>query len=123
MGSDFIFSNIFITTMKRITLIASIVILLSACASQFGVANLGSKVKQLEIGMTKKEVIKVLGTSYDIIGAGRTPQGTEETIRYSGLNAYGYYVFHFLDNELMEFYHEVPPQPIEQNVNIKHDHD
>lgn len=106
--------------MKRIMLIASLIILLSGCASQFGVANLGSKVRQIEIGMTKKEVVKILGTSYDVVGAGWREQGKEEVIKYYGLNAYGYYVFHFLDNELMEFYHEMPPQPIDHNVNINH---
>lgn len=109
--------------MKRIALIAFLMVLLSACASTFGVANLGSKVKKVEVGMTKSEVVKILGNSYDFVGSSRTPHGVEETITYSGLNSVGYYVFHFLDNELMEFYMETPMKPLEQNINIKSSHD
>ena len=101
---------------KNILILFSTIILVS-CASTFGTANLGSRVKQLEPGMTKQEVCNVLGNAYDLIGSGFTQEGKEETLKYYGLNGPNY-VFHFVDNTLVEFYREHIPQPMQQNVTI-----
>lgn len=81
--------------------------------SSCGTWNMGSKVKQLEMGMTKKEVVRVLGNGYTALGGIATPDGNLETIRYTDPIA-GWYVVRFLDGKLVEWFideNPVPPTP------------
>ncbi len=101
--------------MKKIIAILILVLTLSSCA---GTMNLGSKVKQVEIGMSKHEVISKLGKSYDVKGAVKTPDGTLETINYYD-SLYGYsYIFNFLNGDLVEWYYE----PAAPQTNNEHHH-
>lgn len=96
--------------MKKIITILVLVFTLSACA---GTMNLGNKVKQIEVGMSKHEVISKLGKSYDMKGAVKTPDGTLETISYYD-SLYGYsYIFNFLDGDLVEWYYEPMSTPVD----------
>lgn len=100
--------------MKKIILISILTIILASCTTTM---NLGSRIKQLELGMTKQQTIAILGNAYDVIGSGFTQDGKEETLLFTGLNGPSY-VIHFLDNKLVEFYLQRYPQPMQQNVTI-----
>ena len=83
--------------------------LLASCASTFGVANLGSKVKKLELGMSKKEALNILGKTYDVVAVSQTPEGNVEILSFFGTNG-PTYIVHFLDGKLVE-YHLDRPMP------------
>jgi len=80
-------------------------ILFSSCGSTM---NMGSKMKRVEIGMTKKEVINILGNTYDVVAARDTPDGPLEVVRYTGMTIDGYYTYiiNFIDGRLVEWFVE-----------------
>lgn len=101
--------------MKKIILALIIVFALSSCGSTKDAMNLGSNLKKVEVGMTKKEVISVLGKSYSPKGGVQTPNGVVDIISYEDINGQKY-SFHFLEGELVEWYKEDafrqhPPRP------------
>lgn len=102
--------------MKKILLAIIFTLVLTSC----GTVNLGGKVKNVEIGMTKHELTSKLGKSYNVKGAVKTPDGTLETISYYDA-LYGFtYIFNLLDGKLVEWYEERPmPAP---EVVVKHNH-
>lgn len=79
-------------------------------------ANLGSKMNKLELGMTKKEAIKIVGDSYKSLGAISTYEGNLETIRYESTWTEEYYVVRFLDGKLVEWFVE----PIKRQSSSHH---
>lgn len=101
--------------MKNFKLYAAVVML--TCCTLFyscgTTMNMGSKLKKIEIGMTKQEVINILGNTYDVVAARDTPDGTLEILRYTGMTIDGYYPYlvNFLDGKLVEWFMEsaVPP--------------
>lgn len=92
--------------------ILTCVISLSSC----GTWNLSSKMKQLELGMTKQEVIHILGNNYSTIGAIATPDGNLETVFYTGDGVTsGDYTVRYLDGKLFEWFAGRPvtgPAPV-----------
>ncbi|WP_165022609.1 MULTISPECIES: hypothetical protein [unclassified Dysgonomonas] len=84
-----------------------LVIVLTSCASTFGVANLNSKIKKLELGMTKKEALSIVGKEYDLVVASQTADGRLEVLRFTPV-AGRIYLLHFLNGELVEYHEEVP---------------
>lgn len=74
-----------------------------------GTSNLGSKIRKVEIGMTKKEVVSILGNSQDILRAVQTPEGTLEVWKYTHALSADMYILHFLDNKLVEWFKEIDP--------------
>ena len=93
---------------KRTLLSLLLICILSSCASTFGIVSLGSKMKQLEIGMTKAETLSILGNTYDVIAASQTPDGKLEVLRFVGMNS-GFYTIYLLDSKLVEW-HEGSPR-------------
>ena len=90
---------------------------LSSC----GVWSLDSKVKQLRLGMTKQEVVSVLGARYTHLEAIAVPEGDLETIAYSD-NLYGNsYTIRFLNNKLVEWFAGIPDRsPVPVAVPVPH---
>lgn len=101
--------------MRRIILVILTAFIITAC----GTMNLTGKVKKVEIGMTKHEVVNILGNSFNAKGGVLTPEGAIETISYYD-SIYGTtYIFNFLDGKLVEWFEErLPPQ----NDNGEHRH-
>ena len=100
--------------MKKVRFLASLVVL--SCALSFsscGTMNLGTKLKSVEIGMTKQEVRNILGNGYDVVAARDTPDGALEVWRYYNATIDGSipYIVNFLDGKLVEWYKEVPHPP------------
>jgi hypothetical protein len=98
--------NMIMKNFKSFTAIAMIIccILFSSCGVT-GSMNMGRKIKNVEIGMTKKEVIDILGNTYEVMAARDTPDGTLEVLRYSGFWGHTYIV-NFVDGKLVEWFVE-----------------
>lgn len=85
-----------------------LVLLFTACGtSTLGVKNLDEKVKKLEIGMSKKQTLKILGKDYDLVAVSKTPEGNLETLRFVSVVG-TIYIVNILDGEFVEFYVEKP---------------
>ncbi|MDU1904806.1 MAG: hypothetical protein E6772_08485 [Dysgonomonas sp.] len=97
--------------MKKIFTLLLSVVILTSCASAFGIADLGSRVKKLELGMSKREALGILGNTYDVQVASRTGDGDLEILKFTSMTSYNYLV-HFLDGRLVEWHKDIPPQPI-----------
>ncbi len=95
--------------MKKVRFLASLIILFCALSfSSCGTMNLGTKLKSVEIGMTKNEVTSILGNSYDVVAARDTPDGALEVWRYHNVTMEGAipYIVNFLDGRLVEWFRE-----------------
>lgn len=83
-------------------------LLLTACGSMIQSMQMDSKIKEIELGMTRKEVIARLGNDYEAVGAGVTPHGTFEKISYYTYSmtdgSEGYYILTFREGRLVEWY-------------------
>lgn len=90
------------------------VFIFAACGS----SSLTNKARNLEIGMTKKEVINVMGKGFTTLAARQTPEGALETIRYENIVEYPY-IISFLDGKLVEWYVD-EPRPENQHQHQHH---
>lgn len=89
-------------------------ITLTACGYVKDVWNMDSNVRKIELGMSKKQVISIMGKYYEIVGARKTEYGNVETIRYSYSNANNIrtsYLLSFEDGKLVEWFQEKLPLP------------
>lgn len=96
-------------TLLSILLAVTLILSFTACSSSLMV----NKVKKLEIGMTKKEVINTMGKDYTTLAARQTPDGALETIRYESITPYPNdysYIISFLDGKLVEWHIDEPRQ-------------
>ncbi len=84
--------------MKKILIILLYVFVLYSCAT----TALNKSVKKVELGMTKKEIVKIMGKTYNSSGAVKTPEGNLETIKYTDTTTSGY-TFHFLNDKLVKW--------------------
>ena len=97
---------------RSLLCIFSIVLLFSCITTK-----LESGLQKLELGMTKQNVISVLGKGYKILGSGTTPDGDLETWIYTDGNVIAgstseRIVLNFLDGRLDEWHREyLPPKP------------
>lgn len=67
-------------------------------------------VKKVELGMTKQEVIKIMGKDYSRSAAFVGDDNSDmELIRYEGIREYDY-LFTFRNNKLIEWHEEIKPQ-------------
>lgn len=95
------------STMIRKTLCFIMLILcLSACSSFVSTWNFSSNVKRVCQGMTKEQVISIMGKSYNVEEAVNRPNGYVEAISYNTDEAY--YLFKFTDDRLEEWHRESP---------------
>jgi len=90
--------------MKKIlfTLLCSFILI--SC----GTTSFVDRAKKLELGMTKREVISVMGNDFRVISASKTPEGDLEILRYVATVSYTDYVIYLLDGKLVEWHEENP---------------
>lgn len=91
---------------------------LTSCASY----KIETKMQNIELGMSKKKVVSILGKNYDAVGAGITPEGAFERISYpfsTLMNEDGYYILSFKDNVLVEWFKDKTPKGQQQH---QHNH-
>ena len=78
--------------------------LLTSCGTLMQPYQMDSKMKNIELGMTKKKVISILGKDFESAGARisyKTASMTE--------NTEGYYLLSFKDGKLVEWFKEKYP--------------
>ena len=87
--------------------------LLTSCGTLMQPYQMDSKMKDIELGMTKKKVISILGKDFESAGARMTSEGSIETISYKTAsmteNTEGYYLLSFKDGKLVEWFKEKYP--------------
>lgn len=83
---------------RKLIFVTLVLFTLSSCSILF--PTLDKKVGNLELGMSKKEVLNVVGKSYELVGASMTPEGTAETILLKDKKSSNY-VLSFLENKLV----------------------
>lgn len=75
------------------------ILLLTSCGTLMQPYQMDSKMKDIELGMTKKEVISILGKDFESAGARMTSESSIETISYKTTsmteNTEGYYLLSF----------------------------
>lgn len=90
--------------MKKTMLTFILVFSLWACGSYVNTFNMNANLKKIELGMTKKEVISIMGNHYSNQGALRTFDGRDlESLRYESVYDY-YIIFNFENGQLVEWY-------------------
>lgn len=83
--------------------------LMTACGVIKDAWNLDQNINKVELGMSKKQIVSLLGNGFTPIGAVDTEEGQIETIRYdysSTQTHITYYIFNFKDGKLSEWHRE-----------------
>ncbi len=98
--------------MKKIVCLCIAILLLSSCAA----SRFESKIKEVELGMSKRKVVSILGTGYEPAGARMTIDGPVETISYRATSLIrgeeDCYILSFQNGKLVEWFKEIyPVQP------------
>lgn len=88
------------------------------CSSIKDAWNADSNIKKVEIGMTKSQVVSIMGNSYDSAGARKSYNGTtQEAIKYV-VNEDVWYMLYFEDGKLVEWFKDKPrPTRPQHNTN------
>ena len=104
--------SLFLKKMKWLYVLLA-TFLLTSCGTLMQPYQMDSKMKDIELGMTKKKVISILGKDFESAGARMTSEGSIETISYKTAsmteNTEGYYLLSFKDGKLVEWFKEKYP--------------
>lgn len=82
--------------MKKLFFILVISLSIISCET----TNLVNKTKRLKLGMTKKELILLMGKDFKIVSASRTPDGDLEVISYNIISEESNYIMYLLNGKL-----------------------
>ncbi len=96
-----------IKLLKRTVLIALFSFVLVSCAT------VQSGMQGVQLGMNRQEVVKKLGSDFQVVSMVQTDQGGLEILRFTDQVAQdgtfvtkGYYILHFLNGKLVESHYE-----------------
>lgn len=101
--------------MNKIKFLSIIIVgILSSFTFSSCKTSLDKHVRDLQLGMTKMEIVDKFGKKYEIVKLERTDKGDEEVFRYPVYSKQGgknkvvekYYVFSLLNNELVKYSNE-----------------
>ncbi len=93
-----------------ITIIGLLAVILSSCSGVRIATMRQSKMEQLELGMSKSQVVNILGSSYSIAQKEINNTDTIEVISYRNVPFdEEFYLFRFKDNKLEKWYREFQP--------------
>lgn len=103
-----------------------IVILLTI---QLSCSTVRTGVQQVQLGMSKQEVLDKIKSSYELVSMIQTPQGSIEAVRFENWVAQGgehtlkgHYVLHFLNDRLVELnYEEILLRPNKPHRGVRHE--
>lgn len=91
--------------MKKLIAIAFFVLLVASCATSKYTSPRG-----VRLGMTKEDVVELVGKSCRMVSAKKTPEGIYETMEYikreKGMND-EIFVYYFFNDELTEWYTDI----------------
>lgn len=65
--------------------------------------SLTNKTKRLELGISKKKVISIMGKDYRFVSSSKTKDGDLEIISYGSTSENTYYHFFLLDGKLIKW--------------------
>lgn len=103
--------------MKKILGVLLLIFLLHSCKALMGV-NYEKVTKELSLGMTKQEVLQILGKDYYIESLSNTDEGKLEVLTfYKGHKNNQAFTLYFLNDKLKEFNKYVPPY-VPQEVKV-----
>ena len=88
-----------------------VAIFFSSCAGYQNAMTSGSKVKKLELGMTKSEVTRIMGNTYRAIAAANEDGRRIEVIGYETEDSYWMYILYFSDGMLDRYQREWTGNP------------
>lgn len=102
---------------KNSILIFLFTCLISSCATNYIVWNAHRKIKNVEIGMTKDQVIQIMGEKYMITSSSKDEQGNRiEVLGYKS-DTYEEYKLKFINDKLIEWEREhTTPYITKENV-------
>lgn len=93
-----------------ITIIGLLAVILSSCSGVRIAAMRQSKMEQLELGMSKSQVVNILGSSYSIAQKEIHMSDTIEVISYRNVPFdEEFYLFRFKNNKLEKWNREFQP--------------
>ncbi|NDV79777.1 hypothetical protein [Dysgonomonas sp. 511] len=101
--------------MKRNRILSRIFCFLFVSAILVSCSTVDDGIKKTQLGMTKQQVVKVMGDNYQIKAMTQTSEGALEIWRYTmyvldssrqQTTARSYYLLHFLNGKLVEMYQE-----------------
>lgn len=93
-----------------ITVLTLLTILLSSCSGTRIATMRKSKMEQLELGMSKVQVVTILGPSYSIAQKEASDKDTIEVISYRNIPFDDeFYLFRFKNNKLEKWHREFQP--------------
>ncbi len=93
-----------------ITVLALLTIILSSCSGTRIATMRKSKMEQLELGMSKSQVVTILGSSYSISQKEVSNKDTIEVISYRNIPFDDeFYLFRFKNNKLEKWHREFQP--------------
>lgn len=75
------------------------------------------RVQQLELGMTKQEVVNIMGKDYFVESVSQKPEGKLEILHFRS-TYYVPYLVYFTDGRLTEYHRYIPPTPINQEIRV-----
>lgn len=88
--------------------ILGITVLLTSCGSIISAYKMDRKMQDIELGMSKKKVVSILGKNYETAGARITPEGPIESISYAASSISetvdSYYILNFREGILVEWF-------------------
>lgn len=97
---------------KNLVLISLLACFLSACVTGNYAWSINEDIKKVQIGMTKNEVIQVLGKNYTITSASKDDEGNYiEVLGYESVYDEEYKL-KFINNKLVEWNRERIPKYI-----------
>lgn len=77
-----------------------------------------SNIKKIELGMSKQQVISIMGKHYQAVGAYALPEGSVEILAYSN-HENAVYNIHVLNDKVIRWeYEPVRTSPIHIYINI-----
>jgi len=93
-----------------ITILALLAIFISACSGTRIATMRKSKMEQLELGMSKSQVVTILGSSYSISQKEVSNKDTIEVISYRNIPFDDeFYLFRFKNNKLEKWHRYFQP--------------
>lgn len=117
--------------MKNIFIISIIILIMSSCAAlEYPSVRNDNNIKNVEIGMTKEEVVAIMGKDYLSAGSYQSDEGPIQIMRWIATAEDSWYELHFVNNILQEWslvtipsldrFH--PPHPPRPMNDIPHHH-
>lgn len=97
---------------KRLIFFFLVLCIVTSCSSMSSMINADKNIRKVQLGMSKKDVVSIMGKDFRVLGATADKDGNFETIGYDNANE-ELYVLVFSDGRLVNYEltrpHKHPP--------------